>query len=263
MLLTLIINGAKAQSDEYYNQPQYRYSDKLVTGLEFTWEISKYNININSDAINTEDEDYQAPPNIKTGMTITVEIVQDLSNFTLDRYFDDDYTYEAYQKYFEGFFEVSYSEGDDEEMKNFFPTDFFISQNTIEYPNGTIINVYEAAYQQFQQNKEIFKEYGIDTTYEIINGLAIQKQRFNDSEDDFITNFETRHHIETGILIFIYIDQQDDEGEYELEFKLKSSKGIEINTIVPNDDPTLSIPFSATFVFALLLIPIISRKTRK
>ncbi|MCE7737564.1 MAG: hypothetical protein GPJ54_21925, partial [Candidatus Heimdallarchaeota archaeon] len=254
-----------AQSDPYYELPEYRYSDQLVTGVEFTWEISKLKMELNSDATLSDDDSLE---DIRAGMSMTVKIIQDLSNFNLTDFYAalanntndgiDNY-FSFFEIYYADYFEISYSEDDEEAMKGFLPIQILISQNTIEYPNGTVINTYELAYEQFQQREDTYfdelEEAGISSTYEIKGGIAIQKQQFDQTEDGFSGISETRFDIDSGVLIYLNSNVQDEDGDFELEFRLKNSKGIEINTIVPNDDPTLSIPFSATFVFALLLIP--------
>lgn len=273
IFLILTTGGTMAQSDEYYELPVTRYSDKLVTGVEFTWEISKLKMDLNPDATLSDDDNIE---DIRAGMSMTIKIIQDLSNFNLTDFYvflsnrtaDDYEDYLAFtESYYADYFEISYSEGDEEAMKGFLPLQILISQNTIEYPNGTVFNTYELAYEQFQQSEDTYfdelEEYGISSTYEINDGIAIQKQQIDDKENGNSGSSEVRFNIDTGVLIYLNSDSQNEDGDFEIEFRLKNSKGININTVIANDDPTLSVPFSASFVFALLLIPIISRKIRK
>ena len=73
-----------AQSDAYYELPEYRYSDQLVTGVEFTWEISKLKMEFNSDATLSDEDNLE---DIRVGMSIAVKIIQDLSNFNLTDFY--------------------------------------------------------------------------------------------------------------------------------------------------------------------------------
>ena len=49
MIICLFAGSTFAQSDEYYYETEIKYSDKLKAGMEFTWEISKYTIDISSE----------------------------------------------------------------------------------------------------------------------------------------------------------------------------------------------------------------------
>lgn len=299
LFISLLAGSAIAQDDYYYNS-DIRYSDQLVAGMEFTWEISKYNIETPSvplglaqaststvtttqttfatstTAVETitvsetysEEQVYPDFPDIKSGTTITVKLLKNLANLTGYDYPEYD-TYEDYQKYLEEFFEISYSAGSEEEMENFMPVDALISPNTIVFENGTLKNLYEVQYLEYQQyqastdNSDFGDENGYSGTFEIRDGIAYRTAKFEDTENNFSNFFEIQYDIDTGLLVYVYGQNADDYVNFEIEIKLKDSKGININELVANDDPTLSVPFSVTFVYALILLPIVVNKVRK
>ncbi|MFV2016420.1 MAG: hypothetical protein ACC656_13395, partial [Candidatus Heimdallarchaeota archaeon] len=118
-------------------------------------------------------------------------------------------------------------------------------------------------YQESTDNSDFADEYGYSNTYEIRNGIAYMSDKYEDPENNFTNFFEIQYDIDTGLLVYVYGESTDEYVSYEIEIKLKDSKGININELVANDDPTLSVPFSAIFVYTLILLPIVVNKIRK
>ncbi len=295
LIIGLLITNVRAQ-DDYYNQiSTIRYSDNLVAGMEFTWEISKYNIDINdtfasqtgsyeytetytavyettiSGAVTTitetqtitytEENSSPELPEIAAGVTITVALLKDLTNLT-NNYVSVDYNYDYddYQSYLNSFFEFSYTGATEEQMEDFIPIELLIRPNTLVFENGTEANYFEFQIEQFENYED---EYGDSEEGSIVNGVHIIKQNDTDSNNDFSNFIEFRTDVDTGVLLYIYAQTHDQFGDFEIEIKLSETKGIQIDNLVVNNDPTLSVPISAIFVYTLILIPIIVNRIRK
>lgn len=310
MIICLFAGSTFAQSDDYYYETEIKYSDKLKAGMEFTWEISKYNIQIPSEKLGldqatttvtsttavtsyvtttpptessttvytsyetttvtttwddstttySEENYYPEFPDIKAGTTITIKLLRDLSNLTEYDYNDD---YEDYQTYVDEFFEMSYSAGTEEEMKDFISAEALINPNTVVFENGTVMNLFELQVLEYQRYQDEYEDEEYSSTLEIKDGIAIQTQSFSDPDYNESSSLNLQFDIETGLLVYVHSELVGEDLHFLIELKLKSSEGLDINNLVANDDPTLSVPISAIFVYTLILIPIIVSRIRK
>ncbi|MCE7737562.1 MAG: hypothetical protein GPJ54_21915 [Candidatus Heimdallarchaeota archaeon] len=309
MIICLFAGSTFAQSDDYYYESEIKYSDKLKAGMEFTWEISKYSVEIPSDKLGldqaattvtstvdettyvtttappetsttvytsyetttwddsttttyTEDISYPNFPDIAVGTTITIKLLKDLSNFT-QYYFTDNSDYDDYQTYVDSFFEMSYSAGTQEEMKNFIPAEALIGPNTVVFENGTVMNLFELQVLEYERYQDEYEDEDSSSTFEVKDGIAIQTESYNDPDRNETSSLNIQYDIDTGLLVYVYSELRESDTHFEIEVKLQSSEGLDVNNLVANDDPTLSVPISAIYVYTLILVPIVVNRIRK
>lgn len=289
--LNLLLTGASGQ--EYIDSDELYYSDKLKAGMEFTWEIVRFNFNFNytdesleldqasttvppatsivldetttvystvSDETTTvyvtETTEYDEGsdfPEIKPGTKYTVKLLQDLGGLSEDRFWDD---YENQDDYFD----YSFSDPDIDTSEEDFGPSGFILPNTIRFENGTVLNYFEYQVDQFSNFEEEYPD-DLQFVYKIEDKMFIEETHLDSDEGSIHQQMYTD--VETGVLVYISLFQNSTEANIDVEVKLEQSSGIDIDTVIANDDPTLSVPFSAIFVYTLILTPVVVSRFRK
>ncbi len=302
-VISMIIIPVGAQDDDYYfPDPKREFSDQIKAGMEFQWVLSKFSFESTTPAVelnqesnitsprpetttysteystitDTHSEDYSTTvyvteetynePDFSTihpGLKINVKILKDLVDLEIDEYYD--YFYEPSSES-ETYMEMSFSEGETEEMQWFIPIFILITPNTVVFENGTRMSSYQYDHDQYLKFREEYSDFDDDypetTELSIVDGVAIRKTSHTYSGDERTSYNEFRYDIPTGILVYVYVRETGaDLEDIELEIKLDQSTGIDIK--IANDDPTLSVPISAIFVYTLILIPIIVNRIRK
>lgn len=290
LMFNLMVSGASGQ--EYVDNDEIYYSDKLKAGMEFTWEIVRFNFDFNYsvDALEldqtsttvptatttvsdgtttvystvsdetttvyvTETTEYdEGPdfPDIKPGTKYTVKLLQDLGELSESSFWDD---YEDQYDYFD----ISFSDPNIDTTENDFGPSGFILPNTIRFENGTVLNYFEYQVGQFSN----FEEYPDDLqfVYKIEDEMFIEEMHLDSDEGTAHQQMYTD--VETGVMVYISLFQNSTEASIDVEIKLDQSSGIDIDTVIANDDPTLSVPFSAVFIYTLILVPIVVNRIRK
>lgn len=301
-IISMLIFPVIAQDDDYYYpDPTREFSDQIKAGMEFQWVLSKFTYEEPSSALglNQESKVTTVPPEtttyytttattsafsdeytetvyvteetinepdfstIKPGLKIKVKILKDLADLGIDEYYE--YFYEPSSES-EAYMEMSFSQGETEEMQWFIPIFILITPNTVVFENGTRMSSYQYDHDQYLKFREEYSDFDDDypetTEFSIEDGVAIRKTSYTDSEDGETSYIEFRYDIATGILVYVNVTETGaGQEDIELEIKLEQSTGIDIK--VANDDPTLSVPISAIFVYTLILIPIVVNRRRK
>ncbi|MCE7737563.1 MAG: hypothetical protein GPJ54_21920 [Candidatus Heimdallarchaeota archaeon] len=304
IMINLMISGVSSQ--EYVNDDDIYYSQKLKAGMEFTWEFVRFNFELNNtqgdspaldqaststtavtssvidetstititatttspvtssdDVTVTETETVsdQEFPEIPPGSKYTLKLLKDLGDLSQEEYWD---TYETdVNEYYDG----SFNDPNLNDEEFFGGLDPFIFPSEIRFSNGTELNYFQYSIEERQRQMEEYSEDYTDDSpfgseeYYIQDGIAIEKIDFSEENMTFIV--EQRADIDTGVLLYLSLVQEFDELKVDLLIVLDQTEGIDIDTVIANDDPTLSVPISAIFVYTLILIPIIVNRIRK
>ncbi|MHA2031621.1 MAG: hypothetical protein ACW99A_16455 [Candidatus Kariarchaeaceae archaeon] len=296
-LLLILIAPTSAQ-DEYYDYPRSKYSGQLKAGMEFEWVLSKYDLVTSEEQLGvnqmtttetstysdtttstyqetvtvsvvTVTEDGSEFPDVASGTTIRIKLLQDLDDAPEELQYD--YYDESDESIVDDYFDITYSQGTYDEMRWFIPLSILITPNEMLWDNGTSVNLFRYQYDEYIKYQEEYSneysdeydDYSSSASFELSGGLAIEKRSLSEGNGTFSSYVEFRYDIDTGLLVYVYADVKEYGYDVELEIRLTQSTGIEIDDIKGDQDPTLDIPISAIFVYTLLALPIITNKFRK
>lgn len=304
LMFNLMISGVSSQ--EYVDDDEIFFSQKLKAGMEFTWEFVRFNFEFNDtqgdspaldqattsttavtstvttippptttsitvtspvassdDVTVTETVTVSDPgfPEIPPGSKYTLKLLKDLGDLSQREYWDISNS-DSYEYYDGSFSDPNLS---DEEV--FGGLDPFIFPSEIRFSNGTELNYFEYQVEERQRQLDEYSEEFTDddpfgsVEYFIQDGVAIEKIII--SYENERAEFELRTDIDTGVLLYLSIIQEFEGSKVDALIVLDQSEGIDINTIIGNDDPTLSVPLSAIFIYTLILVPIVVNRIRK
>jgi hypothetical protein len=298
-MLSLLITGVSGQ--DYVDSDEIYFSDELKAGMEFTWEITRFNFEFNvtendglgldqsttttvvessssvdeTSTVTISETTTETTSYDETSVTVTEDpgpIFPDIkpgTKYTIKLLHDfgelseEDY-WNLYGSDTNEYYESSYSDPDlDEEI---FGLDLFISPADVRMSNGTELNFFDYSIEMRERDKLKYPDdYEDDELrneeYYIDGGIAFQKINFVEGGEKLIV--DQRYDVETGILLYINAIQEMDGIKADILISLDHTDGININTRVGNDDLTLDVPLSAIFVYILLLLPIVVNKFGK
>lgn len=284
--LSILITSVGAQN--YNNEdPTYRFSEHLKEGQEFTWIFSQYSIQYPEGNYSTEtehtyydeytytdengnevveiytsvevDDNFYDYPVIPQDTLYTVKLLKDLGNLTSNYYYD---FYEESDE----FFEVTLSDPNVIFDRDFLPPDALFRPTVIEFENGSTFNSIELEYEEQSRYMEEYSDDYTDSSsedfnFEIFLENGIYTVKTQDTYRNETTTVEMRTDVDTGVTVYIYALIVGLDSQFEIEFSLYETVGIDLGNPSPNEE--LTLPLSPFFVYALLAVPIIVSKFRK
>lgn len=222
ILLGLQFNSVTAFSQMYY-------SDKLIVGDEFVWDLTYY-------TVNTEIE--YPFMDLESESVITLEILKRLTNVDFAQKDSSD---------FSDYFKLTFGEqifdfkGDDE------PFYWFICPTYINF-EGTIINIVEEQWIYVINDNYLYNEESSSFTIEINNNQVryVGDAKFS---DDTIEHVELIIEQDTGIMIQINIKIESITSEETSYHQVFKRRGVGISFSVPMNLFASIIPLVLITVF--------------
>lgn len=243
------------------------YATTSVYPSETTAYSDEYTTPVETTTV-TEEVYIEVPefPEVPVGALYTIKLLKDLANLTEEVFYnnyEDDYD-DSTSYYNEEYFDISVSNGDYNKIVPFFGVSGFIMPTVLEYENGTRLNSIEEQYKEELKWQEEYSEtysdeYDYDLEYpeiSLVDGVYSMKLAY--SVEDNTINTIQRTHVNTGVLLYVYVFADTPEVKYEIEVELYDPK--DLDNLEPNE--TLALPISAVFVYTLILIPIIINKIK-